>query len=754
MAIRFGRYDIEGEIARGGMGVVYLARQDLLGGVTRPVALKLIGEDWRKNSLADPFFVREVATLCSINDPNVVRILDASSEHGRPYLVMEYLDGISLADLRQQARARGQLLDPRLVLSLMIQACQGLAALHRRKVVHRDVSPSNLFLTRDGHVKVIDLGASCSYAADAPSAQDTVIGKPRYMAPEAYDVRTVPDERSDVFSVGIVLWEMLSGVDLVPREMAQAIHFIASIDQQPIPMPASVQGRATEEAVRGALRSDPSARIPDFVGLIEVLRVALSEHKTPAPWTPEVIAAHLLAGRYRVAPEAPPKPVRSLDKPASQAPAAVDEWECGPAFEVHDPVSAFHDASSSLRARWTPCRRRGAKPGGAFTHWMVTVTDALSGEAPPEREALAAWAAQWNRLAQARGSYLTPIEGHALDPHPYFVARTMTTWAERAPGFAPNEGPVEAARNLARALVHALERDPNFVHGQLVAHRVADRTGPDGATEVTLLPGDPRFVRASESAPREAHPGVAPEVREGHPWTPFADSYQLGALLYSFWANATVTPAAGGLVPRPCTHPQDGASELELAVFSALRSDPRERVSAPRFLAMLDATVGATVSLDLPEEGERVERVLATGHRVVIDTVRVADIARANVRLAWCDAPDVMPGALDFTATGDERVRLVPVQNDLKFYTASRQKSRELGLDLFGHDRVDRFDVGRQSARLQPVRVARANSQGAVALRVAGVEIRVVPRQGPGARNLGALMTLARDTVYILVVVP
>jgi len=247
------------------------------------VALKVPHAHLVRDEAFAGMFLDEARLSLFLNHANVVQTFDIGMSENSYFIVMEFVDGSNLKSILETSKERGFRIPQEQAAYIGIEICKGLSHAHNRKdprqrplhIVHRDISPPNVLISREGEVKLVDFGLAKAASQLSLTDPGVVKGKFSYLSPEAAYGEKV-NALTDVFATGIVLWEMLSGVDLVPREMAQAIHFIASIDQQPIPMPASVQGRATEEAVRGALRSDPSARIPDFVGLIEVLRVALS----------------------------------------------------------------------------------------------------------------------------------------------------------------------------------------------------------------------------------------------------------------------------------------------------------------------------------------------------------------------------------------------------------------------------------------------------------------------------------------------
>jgi eukaryotic-like serine/threonine-protein kinase len=197
-----GRYRIERPLGHGGMATVYLGRDTEL---ERPVAIKVLAENLAGEDEFRRRFVREAKLAARLSDPNVVGIYDAGEDDGRLYIVMEHVDGETLADLL----ARRRRLPPDEARELAAQAASGLAHAHEAGLVHRDVKPQNLILRRDGTVKIADFGIA--RAAETTITQTgTVLGTAAYLAPEqALGEKVTP--AADVYSLGAVLYELLTG---------------------------------------------------------------------------------------------------------------------------------------------------------------------------------------------------------------------------------------------------------------------------------------------------------------------------------------------------------------------------------------------------------------------------------------------------------------------------------------------------------------------------------------------------------------
>jgi serine/threonine protein kinase len=210
---RLGPYEILAPLGAGGMGEVYRAQDPRLG---RQVAIKILPPERAFDPQRLHRFEQEARAASSLSHPHILAVFDFRSDSGWSYLVTELLEGETL-----RARLIGGALPVRKALDIAVQIARGLAAAHEQGIVHRDVKPENLFLTRDGQVKILDFGLaklplpdSASRLAAATTTPGTepgvVMGTVGYMAPE--QARGLPvDHRADLFSLGAVLYEMLAG---------------------------------------------------------------------------------------------------------------------------------------------------------------------------------------------------------------------------------------------------------------------------------------------------------------------------------------------------------------------------------------------------------------------------------------------------------------------------------------------------------------------------------------------------------------
>ncbi|HVH52010.1 MAG TPA: protein kinase, partial [Gaiellaceae bacterium] len=171
------RYTVERKLGRGGMATVYLARDTVLD---RPVALKVLAEHLADDDEFRERFLREARLAAKFVHPNVVQVYDADEDGRGPFIVMEYVDGHTLAD---ELKRRGRL-PPAEVVGIGIQVCAALEAAHEAGLVHRDIKPQNILLRPDGRVKIADFGIARSLEATRHTEIGTVLGTAAYLAPE------------------------------------------------------------------------------------------------------------------------------------------------------------------------------------------------------------------------------------------------------------------------------------------------------------------------------------------------------------------------------------------------------------------------------------------------------------------------------------------------------------------------------------------------------------------------------------------
>ena len=263
---RLGRYRILGELGRGAMGVVYRGEDESLG---RAVAIKTVAmtfatED-HEGYLAR--FRQEARAMGALNHPAIISVYDYGDEGDIAYMAMELLDGRELRDLMADSR-----LAPALAVDIAAQVAEGLAFAHERGVVHRDIKPGNIMVLEGRRAKIMDFGIARVRASDVKTQTGMMLGSPKYMSPEQI-MGQAADHRSDVFSLGVVLYEMLAGAPpFSGADIPQLMYQVCNAR----PTPPSRLNPAVPEVldliVLRALEKDLEARYPDAAGLAADLR--------------------------------------------------------------------------------------------------------------------------------------------------------------------------------------------------------------------------------------------------------------------------------------------------------------------------------------------------------------------------------------------------------------------------------------------------------------------------------------------------
>jgi serine/threonine-protein kinase len=255
--ILLGKYQIEGLIGTGGMGHVVRASHLYLH---QPVAIKLLLPEMAESASTVQRFLREAQATVKLRNEHIARVMDVgTTETGIPFMVMEFLDG---NDLNQILRHHGPQA-PAIVVDLMLQACEGIAEAHALSIIHRDIKPSNFFITRrpDGSMllKILDFGISKSPVGyDELTGTQTVIGTPAYMPPEQMKSGRAADPRSDIWSIGVVMYQLVSGRPPFAGESYAELVLKVGLEP-PAPMPVPLPPGLGDIILR-CLEKDPAQR--------------------------------------------------------------------------------------------------------------------------------------------------------------------------------------------------------------------------------------------------------------------------------------------------------------------------------------------------------------------------------------------------------------------------------------------------------------------------------------------------------------
>jgi eukaryotic-like serine/threonine-protein kinase len=356
---KIGRYKILGELGRGAMGVVYKAEDPNLD---RVVALKTIILDKDADGRAEyqKRFLVEAKAAGKLNHPNIVTTFDFGEADGAAYLAMELLEGTDLRKRVQQGP-----IAPIEAVEIACQVAEGLAYAHHRGIVHRDIKPGNIMLPDRGAAKIMDFGLARMRIADHKTSTGIVLGTPRYMSPEQITGQPV-DHRSDIFSLGIVVWEVLTGKRLFAgTEIQQVSHSITYDEHVPPTRINPELPSMLDFVVARALKKDPAVRYQDADEMAADLHACLAE----------------LRGRA-TDPSEPDSGSKTLKLDAAGEPTLGAPAAGSIVPDTRLPVSRHFDSTAALRRLAKARGGRSPRPVGLLRRVLV--------DAPARRLFLAA----------------------------------------------------------------------------------------------------------------------------------------------------------------------------------------------------------------------------------------------------------------------------------------------------------------------------------------------------------------------------
>jgi len=269
-----GQYKVMELVGRGAMAVVYRGYQPM---IDRYVAIKLVRPHFATDQEFMVRFQREATAIARLRHPNVVQVYDFGVEGRRYYMVLEFIDGPTLKQVLQQARAEGRPLPASQIAAILRDVAAALDYAHGIGIVHRDVKPANIMLMPNGQAVLTDFGMAKILAAREYTISDAALGTPEYMSPEQ-GMSTEVTARSDIYSLGVVLYEMLLGQRPFDSESPMAV--VLKHIQDEVPVPRSLDpliSPEVEAVVLQSLRKDPEQRYATAGELVQALRKAIGQ---------------------------------------------------------------------------------------------------------------------------------------------------------------------------------------------------------------------------------------------------------------------------------------------------------------------------------------------------------------------------------------------------------------------------------------------------------------------------------------------
>jgi serine/threonine-protein kinase len=487
-----GRYELRATIGDGAFGRVYRGFDRSLA---RTVAVKVIKPWWAEDDAWVERFQREARLLASVSDPGIVQIFDIGHADEGPYYVAEFVDGESLAQrLRRGPLAAGE------ARAVAEQLCRALASAHAQGVVHCDVKPANVLLTPDGKVKVGDFGVARLAEATSQELAGTIAGTPRYMSPEQARGRP-PTPATDVYSAGVVLYEMLAGRP--PFAHGSAVELgLRHLQDRPPPLPSRVPA-AVREVVEVALAKDPERRYRDGAAMAAAL------HAAEPAIGPAATAAPDAGGSGGKDDEQPPEAAATNGQaPATRSfgePRTIDLAAQGTLTEAPAPTDVLRDVPRRKRRRRLGGRRVSPRrPRRRQVALLATLFALVAG-------ALVAFlltdVAARTTVPDLRGLPRGGVEARARRLHvrPAFSAR----YSDRASGIAIAQNPAAGTHVLDGATVRVVfSKGPPPVRVPALIGR------PSGSAENLLASVRLRYAITPVPAPG-SEPGVVTQQFPG-----------------------------------------------------------------------------------------------------------------------------------------------------------------------------------------------------------------------------------------------
>ena len=449
---RVGDFEILGPLRTGGMATLFVGRRIGAAGFERPVAVKVVHSHLAEDPDFIKMFVDEALLSARIHHPNVVHVEHLGELDGKYYLVMELVDGCSLAQLRASLGSLGRRLAPAMAAHVALQIASGLHAAHEATgpdgsllgVVHRDVSPSNVLVSRAGHVKLIDFGVA-QLAAGASSG--TLAGKLGYMAPEQAWGEVV-DRRTDVYALGVVLWEMLTGRKMLRAENKEAL---LRLTQSPRMRPPSAYANDVPAELDEVVMKSLARNSGDRFATAHEMRTAIVRACPSATTVEDGDVARLVAAAL----DAEPSPLLDMlpELEASTSPAEREQcirtWTVDVTLAPDVPIPGLDEMLEPWEREVDLPRRdtkRAARPARGLV-WLVAVA-AVVGIAAASWVALAPAGGPVEAAPNARRGAAAPSNEQVVDL-PVDLPVDPTTTVEPTPVPAAAEARTETSDSAA-----------------------------------------------------------------------------------------------------------------------------------------------------------------------------------------------------------------------------------------------------------------------------------------------------------------
>ena len=488
MKARIGHYDIVTELGRGGMGVVYKGHEAALN---RYVAIKVLSPALAHDESIKERFLREARSMASLNDPHIIQIYFIGEDEGQPYFAMEFVEGESLSSFLKRERRMA----PESAARAIMQTATGLASAHDKGVVHRDIKPGNLMLDLRGRIKIADFGiAMMNDLSRKLTSTGEFVGTPGYLSPEVCTGQTV-DRRSDIFSLGIVLFELLAG--RMPFTDESPLGLLLEVVRAEIPdvrqLNSEVDGELTR-ILQKMTAKDPANRYQDC----HALAADLAAH-------PLVLGRPTIQSRPEISPAAATVIGMRTPLPGAAHLHASGSHSSAAQAAAPAPVPVSVAASSDARLATPPSarpsvleRQGSARSTPVWPIAAVLLLAALGASAYVFRDRIPGLASEPDASATAATATAAATAAMA-------VAANATATPVAPPAVAPPLPPVPA---VAPPPTPPPAVDPSAATEATVATTIPATEDP-GAVPAESMPVDETSQAAVDPAPPAAVPAIA-----------------------------------------------------------------------------------------------------------------------------------------------------------------------------------------------------------------------------------------------------